>query len=604
MSNLDLKTNHVQNIVKNLPPEPGVYLFKDKKHRVLYVGKAKNLRTRIRSYFRQGAALEPRKQKMIFETVTCDYLVTGSELEAFILEANLIKEHKSPYNIILRDDKHYPYLCLTMKDKWPALKVLRSIKRDGSIYFGPYVPSGNMWETLAFIRRTFPIRTCKHRLNKPMRPCMKYQMGRCAGPCADKIDRAEYMKIVNDVKLFLRGHNRELLDQLRQRMLTASEDLDFEKAIELRDRVARIEKALESQRIISPGLGNIDVFALYREESALSIQALFIRSGMLTGGRDFFLKGSQDGTDAEVLAAAIDQFYAKDFPPPKEILLPMEHPEGELLAKWLSERGNKSVHVKAAPKSGKRAELVRMAQENALISFKRNSSKKADTALIQLKEILGLKQTPEWIHAFDVSTLSGTESVGSRVSWKDGHFLKDEYRRYRIKTVEGMDDFAMMQEIISRSYSNGNSTPHLIIIDGGRGQLESALKVFGKGKDKIEIIGLAKMRKNIDLPERVFIPGQKHAIKLDTTNPATHILQRIRDESHRFAINYHRQLRAARSLSSPLDSIHGVGKARRLTLLKAFGSIEAIRAASEEELVKIPGINSKIAADIAAGLKD
>jgi len=589
--------------MENLPTEPGVYIFKDKKQKVLYVGKAKNLRARVRSYFRQGAGLEPRKQKMILETADCDYLVTGSELEAFILEANLIKSHKPPYNIILRDDKNYPYLCLTMKDKWPALKVVRRIKRDGSIYFGPYVPSGSMWETLSFIRRTFPIRTCKYKLDKPMRPCVKYQMGRCAGPCADKVNRAGYMKIVNDVKLFLRGHNRELLDQLRQRMFTASENLAFEEAVELRDRITRIEKAWESQRIISPGLGDIDVFSLYREASALSIQVLFVRSGMLTGGRDFFLKGSQDGTDAEVLASAIDQFYAKDLLAPKEILLPMEHPEGELLAQWLSKRSNEPVHIKAAPKSGKRAELLRMAQENALMSFNRHSSKKADTALIQLRELLGLKQIPEWIHAFDISTLSGTESVGSRISWKEGGFFKDEYRRYRIKTVEGMDDFAMMREIVSRSYKEG-PTPHLILIDGGRGQLESALKALGQEKNNTEIIGLAKMRKNIDLPERVFIPGQKHAIRLDPTKPATHILQKIRDESHRFAINYHRQARAARSLSSPLDSIHGVGKARRLTLLKTFGSIEAIRAASEDELIKIPGINRKIAADIAAGLRE
>ncbi len=592
------------NLAETLPLEPGVYLFKDKKQRVLYVGKAKNLRARVRSYFRHGAGLEPRKRKMILETDGCDYLVTGSELEAFILEANLIKRHKPPYNIILRDDKNYPYLSLTIKEKWPALKVVRRIKRDGSLYFGPYVPAASMWESMAFIRRTFPIRTCKYKLDKPMRPCVKYQMNRCSGPCADKISRDDYMKIVNDVKLFLRGHSRELLDQLRERMFAASENLAFEEAIKLRDRISRIEKAWQSQRIISPGLGSIDVFALYREESALSIQVLFVRSGMLTGGRDFFLKGSQDGTDAEVLASAIDQFYTKDLPVPKEILLPMEHPDGELLAGWLSKRRGEAVQIKAAPKNGKRAELLVMAQENALMSFKRHSSKKVDAALMQLREILGLKRIPERIHAFDISTLSGTESVGSRISWKAGDFLQDEYRRYKIKTVEGMDDFAMMQEIVSRSYKE-ESVPDLILIDGGRGQLESALKAFGGiSRGKAEIIALAKMRKNTDLPERVFLPGQKDAIRLDPARPATHILQKIRDESHRFAVNYHRQARAARSLSSPLDAIHGVGKARRLTLLKAFGSIEAIRAASEDELIKIPGINRKIAADIAAGLRE
>ncbi|MBI5141966.1 MAG: excinuclease ABC subunit UvrC [Nitrospirae bacterium] len=584
-----------------LPDRPGVYIFKDRKHRVLYVGKAKSLRSRVRSYFQEAPDLGLRKRKMVSETADFDYLVTDSELEAFVLEANLIKRHKPPYNVVLRDDKNYPYLRLSMRDEWPALDVARRIRRDGSVYFGPYVPAGVMWETLAFVRRTFPVRTCKYRLDRPMRPCVEFQMGRCAGPCGGKIERENYMRIVEDVRLFLLGKSRELLDGLRERMKNAAEELDFERAAGFRDRIAKIEKAWESQRVISPNLGDIDVFAIYRDEASASVQALFVRAGVLSGGVDFQVMASGDNSDAEILASVIAQYFSKDIQPPSELLIPVEIPDGELLASWLSERAGNSVRITASPKSGKRADLLSMAAENAMQAFKRRQAKRVDTTLATLKELLGLKKLPEHIHAFDISTLSGTESVGARVSWKDGRFMKDEYRRYHIRTVEGMDDFAMMREVVGRSYGE-EPLPDLIVIDGGRGQLDAAMQALTElNLAGAEAVGLAKIRRNTPM-ERVFVPDAGRGIRLNPQDPATHLMQKIRDETHRFAVTFHRAARDSRVISSPLDAISGVGKARRIKLLKAFGSISAIRAASENEIAAVPGIDRKTAANVKAAL--
>jgi len=585
-----------------LPTSPGVYLFKNKRHKVLYVGKAKNLRARVRSYFQEGAALEARKAKMAAEVADLDYLVTASELEAFILEASLIKRHKPPYNVILRDDKNYPYLRLTVREEWPKLEVTRRTARDGSLYFGPYVPAGIMWETLAFIRRTFPIRTCKYRLDRPMRPCVEYQMKRCAGPCAGKIEHADYMRVVREVRLFLEGKSPELLERLRARMDRASRKMEYEEAARLRDRIALIEKAWESQRIISPTLGDIDVFAVYQGTGGLTIQTLIVRSGTVMGGRSFFIKGHTGDSPASVLASAIDQYYAKDILPPREILLPMKHPEARLLEAWLSERAEGKVTVRVVPKKGKRAELMKMAEDNALISHTEHTSGKLTPVMLALKDQFRLGTLPSSIHAFDISTLSGTESVGSRIVWSEGRFMKDDYRRFSIRSVSGMDDFKMMREIISRSYAE-EDTPDLILIDGGRGQLEMALKALRElGKEKTDVIALAKMKHG--LPERVYTRGAGRPVRLDPLSPATQLLQKLRDETHRFGITYHRKKRASRALSSPLESIPGIGKSRRLALLKHFGSIAAITDASREELCKIPGIKEKTAEAILTRLKE
>ncbi len=602
--------------LQQTPSSPGIYIMKGVGERVVYVGKAKDLRKRLRSYFQGSASLDERKSRMVREIRDFEYIVTDNELEALILEASFIKRAKPKYNIILRDDKNYPYLKLSLNERWPRLDVVRRIEKDGALYFGPYVPAGAMREMLKFIQRNFPMRICRHNLEKPFRPCVQFQMGRCLAPCSAsrrrEADHDKYIGTVGDVKSFIRGETKELLTSLRGRMQELSDELRFEEAAVIRDRLRALEKAWESQRVIAPELGDVDVMGLYREGGEASIFMLFIRNGTVIGRKDFFFKDLGDIENRELVAGFIKQFYSKELLLPPKIILPLR--AGLATERqWLTERRGGPVRF-VYGRSEPEKEVLRMASENALYSFNRKRGARVDETLMKIKDLLNLETLPQRIGAVDVSNISGSEAVGALIVYGDGKFLKEGYRLFKIKTVTGVDDFAMIGEVIGRYLGSisGDETklPDLILVDGGRGQLRSALNAMKQSGLSVEVAAIAKARD--DVPgristvqsefERIYLPGRREPVYLDPFQASTHLLQKIRDEVHRFAISYHKKLRTRRTLQSPLEKIRGIGKTRRLLLLRHFRSIDAIRRASVNEIASIKGMNRKVAVQLKESL--
>jgi len=593
----------------NLPDAPGVYLMKDAKGHVIYIGKALSLKIRVRSYFQKSAKGE-KTEIMVRQIADIETIVMHTELEALALEANLIKKHRPKYNIILRDDKNYPYLRFDIKSEYPRLEIVRRLKKDGALYYGPYVPAGGMWETLSLIRRTFPIASCKIEINtdRPGRPCIQFQIGRCIGPCTGEVDRTQYKDIVGQVRLFLEGKNHDLLDMLKQRMEEASERMEYERAAELRDRIAKIEGALEKQKIISSGFENQDVIGAAFEAGQADIQALFIRNGMLLGRKDFYFDDVRGMTEEEVLNDFLRQFYSKEMILPHEVLLPFEIPDHNVFESWLTEKRGTNVEVHI-PQRGRKRELVQMASDNAAQSLREHllSRKSKERVLLKLQEELGLKNLPRKIEAFDISTSQGTESAASLVSFENNMQDKSRYKKFKIRTVKGQDDFASMAEVIRRRYTKAKeeeTLPDLILIDGGKGQLNAALEVLKElNIEGPDVIGLAKARSGEEGTEReferVFLPGVDEPIILEPTSAATHLLARIRDESHRFAITYHRKLREKRILKSEIDDITGIGEVRKKALLRHFGSVEKIKHATVKELAAVKGMSKKAAEEIS-----
>ena len=581
--------------------KPGVYIFKNAKERVLYVGKAKDLRNRLRSYFRKSSKLDPRKTAMMRDVKNFTYIVTDNELEALVLEANLIKQYKPRFNVILRDDKNYPYLKLTVNEEWPRLEVVRRIKKDDALYFGPYVPAGSMWETLAFIRRNFQIRDCRYPLDKPMQPCIQHQMGRCLAPCAGLISREEYLKLIEEVRLFLGAKKKDLIEGLKKKMLRLSEETRFEEAATIRDRIKALERALESQKVVAPELGDIDVIGFYRIDSEVSFETLFIRNGIMIGSRDFFIKNIENISDSELMHSFITQLYSKEIILPSEIILPKLPEEPKSLKMWLGHRKGTGVKI-SVPKTGKKKELVDMASENARVTYRSKKELNFDDLLLDIKERLKLERLPEDIGAFDVSTTSGNESVGAFVYWSEGEFRKNMYRRLKIKTVHGVDDYSMTRETIERIIRNLEcDLPGLVIIDGGKGQLDIARKVIAKNiaifKEPPMLIAIAKD------PDRAYLTTFEGPVDLEDRRRSSLLLKNIRDEAHRFAVGYHRRLREKGLLQSPLERIPGIGKKRRFELLKVFGSIEGIRNATIDEIASLKGFNKKIAENLLSELR-
>jgi len=591
--------------LQNLPDSPGVYIMKDARGHVIYVGKALSLKSRVRSYFQKGSKGE--KTEMLVRTIAdLETIVTHNELEALILEANLIKKHHPRYNIILRDDKNYPYLRFDLKAEYPRLDVVRGLKKDKALYFGPYVPAGGMWETLALIRRTFPLATCKKEFkkDKPERPCVQHQIGRCMAPCSGKVDPAAYRDMVDQVRLFLEGRNRDLLDRLKQLMDEASEKMEYERAAELRDRIAKIEGAFEKQKIISSGFENQDVIGIASEGGHTDIQALFVRNGLLLGRKDFYIPDVHGMTDEDVLTDFLHQFYLKEMIVPAEVLLPLEVPDRGVFEAWLTDKRGAKVEV-FVPQRGRKRELVQMASDNAAQSLKEHflSRKSKERILLRLQEELGLKNLPRRIEAFDISNIQGTEAVASMVSFENNLPDKRHYKRFKIRSVQGQDDFASMAEVIKRRYTKAREEgilPDLILIDGGKGQLNATLDVLRElGIEGPDVFGLAKARSGEEGSEqefeRVFLPGVDEPIILEPTSQTTHLVARVRDEAHRFAITYHRKLREKAAMHSELDDIPGIGEVRKKTLLRHFGSLEKVRQATLEELVGVKGMSKKAA---------
>ncbi|WP_333653903.1 excinuclease ABC subunit UvrC [Dissulfurispira sp.] len=581
--------------LSKVPRKPGVYIFKGVKEKVLYVGKAKNLRNRLRSYFQDSASLDPRKTAMVRMVKDFSFIATDNELEALILEANLIKQYKPKFNIILRDDKNYPYIKLTVTEQWPRIEVVRRIKKDSNLYFGPYVPSQAMWEALAFIRRNFLIRTCGYSLDKPMRPCVQYQMKRCSAPCAGLISREEYKKIIDDVILFLKGEKRELLHRLEERMQRLSDEMRFEEAAKIRDRVFKLQRAFESQKVVSPELGDIDVIGYYREGDDIAVNVLFVRNGTLIGVKDFFLEKVLTSDNSEMMHSVIEFFYAKEIIPPEVILVNVMPDSARSLKAWLKKKKGEVVNIEV-PVDGKKMELLQMANENARLHFGSKKKSTFDETLKILKNRLHLTKVPSSIGAFDVSTIHGSESVGAFVYWEGEGFKKDMYRHLKIKGVQGVDDYAMMHEIVECVLRKEHLVPDVIVIDGGKGQLEVARKVMEDLDIKTDLIAVAKK------PDRAFLINDE-IIDLEDRSTSSLLLKKIRDEVHRFAISFHRKLRDKRLMESPLEKIPGIGKKRRLELLRHFGSLENIRKATVDDIAKIKGFNKKVAEMVVEGVR-
>lgn len=601
--------------IKNIPPRPGVYLFKDADGRVIYVGKAVSLKNRVRSYFQAGAKQAPKVKAMLRRAVDLDYIVTDSEMEALILENNLIKKHRSKYNVLLKDDKTYPYIKVTVQEEFPRVHITRRVVKDGARYFGPFTHVGAVNETLRLLKKIFPLRTCKQREPAPRdRPCLNYHIRRCLGPCCNLVERPAYRETVNEVVLFLEGRQEDLTKRLRQRMEQAAENLEFEKAAELRDQLLAVEKIVERQKVVSTDLVDQDVIAMARGFDEACLTVFFIRGGKLIGREQYFLEGTDTLERGEVMATFVQQFYNQTEVVPAEILLSEEIGGAPLIAAWLSELRGSKVNIKV-PKRGDKHKLVAMAAQNALLSLEqtqleRQAGRQAvDGALAELMAALGLAEPPRRMECYDISNIQGTETVASMVVFEDGKPAKDQYRRFKIRTVEGSNDFASMKETLSRRLSRAREEqaqveggelaanrakftrlPDLIIIDGGKGQLSAAREaMLEQGFAHIPAFGLAKEE------ELLFAPGRPDPIRLPGESRGLQMLQRLRDEAHRFAATYHRKLRTRRNLKSVLDEIEGIGAVRRRELYKAYKSLDAIKQASPAELAKVPGMNIKAA---------
>ncbi len=588
-------TTALQSKLAHLPESPGVYLFKNEQRDIIYIGKAAVLTDRVRSYFQKSADHSPKTSLLVSQVADLETMVTRSELEALILESNLVKRHKPRFNVVLRDDKQYPYVRLPIKDDFPRLSIVRRVQKDGALYYGPYTPANALRETLKVIKHVFPLATCTIDIDGTAdRACIEFEIKRCMAPCTGNQSKTEYHQIVKQVRQFLEGRDHELLDDLRARMEAAADQEEFEEAARLRDRLFKIERMLEKQRITQTSAADQDVIGLSRQGAAVDLQILFVRGGLLIGRKDFFWPQSADASDEELVRSAIEQFYNKDGQPPRELLIPTDLEDAVLIQQWLSEKRGESVRV-CSPERGTKHQLVLLAEENAASAVANHlrDEERDRQAGEELKRMLRLDQPPRRIEGFDISNTMGNQSVASMVVWEDGQMKNADYRRFKIQTVVGANDFASMKEVVTRRYGEANgesgrtmenlAQPDLILIDGGLGQLAAALEgLKAVGQQGIPILGLAKARDDKD--ERVFLAGRKNPIALKPQSPSTHLLQRIRDEAHRFAITFHRKLRGKALVGSKLDQVIGIGELRRDRLLKRFGSLEQLASASDEAL--------------------
>ena len=598
----------VEQKLNNLPSNPGVYLFKDKRGTILYVGKAGNIKHRVSSYFQKPAGKDLKTLTMLEKVADIDTMVTDTEKEAFILEDTLIKTHRPRYNVKLRDDKNYPCLKLSLEEEYPRLCIVRRIKKDGSLYFGPYPSATSLRETLRLIRRLFPIRTCMDtKFTHRLRPCINYEMGRCLGPCCEEVDPIKYREVVQQVRMFLAGKNRDLLEDLKKKMEEESEKLHFEAAAKTRDQIAFIEQVVEKQKIVSTDFLDQDVIGFHRRDHKIVVYPLFVRAGRLMGGRGFVIS-SVGLLDGEVLSSFVFQYYRIGKFIPEQILIPKAIPEQDFVEQWLTELKGKKVKI-LVPFKGDKKHLLKMASENAeqFLLAKDELDKDEEKLLDSLKERLHLRNVPRRIEAFDISNFQGRNAVGSMVSFEDGKPDKERYRHFKIKTIEGADDYGMMYEVLLRRYQKAakeNDLPDLVLLDGGRGQLNVAQEVFKElGIREVDLISLAKER-TVEKPYpsrsrrtegKVFHPRYKEPFIPGRHSSILHLLDRIRDEAHRFAITYHKKVRSRETVRSELGEIPGIGEIRQKELLRYFGTVEKIKQATEEELAKAPRMNSKSA---------
>ena len=607
--------------LKRLPDRPGVYLMKDSRGDVLYVGKAQSLRNRVRSYWqKQAPGGEIHRIRSVIDRVA-DVEVTevDSVSEALLLEANLIKRFKPRFNVRLKDDKSYPYIKITRADDFPRVERTRKLVNDGSRYFGPYASASSVDESMNLVRRLFPFRTCTIEIKEGQRalqrPCLLYHIKRCQGPCIEAIGKADYGADIAQIELFLEGRQETLVKALGREMATAAERTDYERAAGLRDKIRAIERTMESQKMAAFARTELDLVGLARQDNQAAINLFVLRDGKMIGRDVYLLDAARDATDDEVLTSFLEQYYARATSIPREVLVPTEVGEPGVLETFLGERRGGPVHLRI-PLRGERRKLMTLATRNATEMLAREQARwladhgKTLAALEQLAEALGLSAPPLRIECYDISNFGGAQSVGSMVVFEDGKPRTGEYRRFRIKTVEGPNDFASHQEVLRRRFrlartgEEGNeeerrwAMPDLVIVDGGKGQVSAAKAVLDElGLHDLPLAGLAKER------EELFLPDRPDPIVLPPTSSALYLVQRLRDEAHRFAITYHRTLRDRRTVRSAFDDLPGVGPKRKRELLKVFGSIKRVRDAPVEQIAAVPGIGRSLAERIKATLE-
>ena len=591
-----------------LPDSPGVYLFQDAQGELLYVGKSVCLRDRVRSYFTSPHSQNPRTRELVSRIADFQVILTDNELEALILENNLIKQHHPRYNIRLRDGKSYPFIKVTTNEEWPRVLKTRRLEDDGARYFGPFSSVGSVDRTLKLLKKIFPYCAPKRPIDgKQKRPCFYYYISRCLGACAGLADPDEYQEVIRQVILFLEGKGDEVVEKLRRQMEEASEAMQFERAAALRDQVRDIEHVLERQKVVSAQMDDEDVIAFAREGGEACVQVFFIRRGRLIGSESFVLQGTEDAAEGQVMASFITQFYETAAQVPRTLLLQHEVEEWSVIEEWLRQKRRDKVFIRV-PRRGKKRKLVELVARNAGETLEQmrikwlSEKQRRAGALAGLREVLGLPAIPRRIEGYDISHTQGRETVGSMVVFEDGAPKRSDYRRFRIRTVEGPDDFAAMAEVLRRRFKRAQaegearkgwtSMPDLVLVDGGKGQVSVAQAALEEANLDIPLIGLAKKE------ELIYRPGVREPLVLPRDSMALHLLQRLRDEAHRFAITYHRKRRGRAGLRSRLDEIPGIGPQRKVTLLKEFGSVRGIREASVEELTAVPGIGPMLAREI------
>ncbi|MFB6263989.1 MAG: excinuclease ABC subunit UvrC [Bradymonadaceae bacterium] len=601
--------------LEEIPHEPGCYLMKDDRGRVIYIGKAKDLHDRVRDYFVESGDARPFVSRLPMMLDEIETIITANEKEALILENTLIKDHQPRFNVQLKDDKNFLSLRIDTDHEWPRVEVVREQKDDGAEYFGPYSSAGSIRKTLNLINKHFGLRSCPDSvLNNRDRPCLQYQIDRCPAPCVYDIDRQSYMEQLEGAMMFLEGRGDALLEELREKMQAASDELEFERAAEYRDQIRSIEKILEQQVAVNSDDVDQDAFGFYREEGRVTMQVLFVRDGRMEGTRSFAYK-DQEFADEEVLSSFLNLYYSSSNHIPREVLLPfeLESTEMEAFEELLTDLSGERVYLKT-PKQGKKRALVETACTNAEHSFEREHSEAEQRrdVLGRVQRDLDLRNFPERIECYDVSNLQGDQIAGSKVAFVDGEPDKERYRHYEMKDVDSQDDFASMREVLMRRFrkvaEGEEDAPDLVVIDGGKGQLAQASTVLEDlGLHGIDLVSLAKSRTDrsgfgdpevTSSPERVFFPNRKNPLRLDSDSSATHLLQRVRDEAHRFAIEYHKKLRRDETLSSSLDEVPGVGPALKRKLLHHFGGLHAVKSASADELTGVSGVGEAKASTI------
>lgn len=587
--------DNIRNALAVLPDKPGVYLMHDATGKVIYVGKAVVLKNRVRSYFRNLASHTPKVLAMVKKIAEIETIVTSSEVEALILECNLIKKYRPHYNIMLKDDKTYPYLKVTVQEDFPRLFMTRRQLRDGAKYYGPYADVSSMHATVKLLRSMFPLRTC--RTMNPDRPCLNYHIKRCLAPCAGLVSKAEYAGMIKSVCMVLDGKTSELEKELRGRMEAAAEEYAFEEAARLRDQLQAVERLNESQKAVTANATDMDIVGYSQDMTGLCLQLFFVRKGKLVGRDNFFLP-DKDETPEEIITAFVKQYYNEATFVPREIVVPFlpEAEEQLLIQEWLAAKAERRVEL-IKPQRGIKKELLELSCANAKKLLEERlrkgslSLKNDEEAAEELQQALQLTKPLGRMDCFDISHTQGTETVASMVVFRNGTASKKDYRKYKIVSAEGKpDDFKSMQEVVYRRYKDYEDLPDLVVIDGGKGQLSSALEVIrGLGLHDLAVCGLAKRE------EEIFIPGRSESIMLDRDSASLHLIQRIRDEAHRFAITFHRKLRGKRNLVSVLDHVEGIGPKRRQELWKHFKTLDAMKAASVEELTQVESMNQAAA---------